>query len=343
MNPRAALTRVVLALPDPVLIAMSGGPPVEDQGHRLDARLQFLDSAARKRRAMHTLGVRAARASIAGFWASIAPPAMTGVRARDTHVEQAGHSLNFRMYTPLERSAGPASAILYLHMGGGVIGDLNTCDAFCRMLALETGALVASLDYRLAPEHPFPAGLEDALRAYEWLMANAAALGVAPGRIAIAGDSMGGSFAAITCQEARVRGWAPPVLQVLIYPAVDLAARTQSHDAFGQLAFLSRQTMDWFMELYLPEGIDRTQPRLSPIRHADLCGLPPALIYTAHFDALRDEGRTYAEALRAAGNSVLHRDFSTLAHGFTAFTGVVPAARRACLTIAQDVAAALGR
>jgi acetyl esterase/lipase len=337
MSLRASLTRAIMSLPDPVLRAMAGrGMEAHRDGELyLDPRFQIMDLAIRKRPPLHSHGVHAARGISAAFWAELAVAPQGGQRVEDATLEFEGRAIKVRKYNRVRDDADGEDAILYLHQGGGVIGDLETCDAFCRMLAYRTQVQVFSVDYRLAPEHPFPAGLEDALAAYRWLA------GVTKGRVAVGGDSMGGHFAAILCQEARANGWPQPFRQVLIYPALDLAARSQSHEKFGDLSFLSRETMDWFMAQYLSsDASDRTQPRLSPLRQPDLRGLAPALIYTANFDALRDEGEAYARELKSAGTLVSYTNFPTLAHGFTAFTGVVPAARRACETIADDLAKA---
>ena len=226
-------------------------------------------------------------------------------------------------------------------MGGGVIGDLDTTDGFCGRLAESLRGPVLSVDYRLAPEHRFPAGYEDVLAAFRWARDNAGALGAPAGRAAIGGDSMGGLFAAALAQEMRRTGEPGPDLQLLVYPCVDLASETPSMTALADAFPLDRATMDWFVGHYLPPGGDPADPRNAPGRTEDLSGLAPAVIATAGFDPLVDQGEAYARRLAAAGVPVDYRRYDSLVHGFTAFGGVVPEARRACAEIAGLVAARL--
>jgi len=193
---------------------------------------------------------------------------------------------------------------------------------------------VLSVDYRLAPEHRFPAGLEDVLAAYRWARDNSVRFGAPDGRVAIGGDSMGGAFAAVLAQEMKRTGEPQPSLQLLIYPAVDVASETQSMTTYADAYPLSRPTMEWFMGHYLGPDADPADPRVSPIRCEDLAGLAPALVITAGFDPLVDQGEAYAKRLRDAGVPVVYRCYDSLAHAFTAFTGVVPAADIACREIA---------
>ena len=196
---------------------------------------------------------------------------------------------------------------------------------------------VLSVDYRLAPDHRFPAGLDDVLAAYRWGRDNAARFGALPGTAAIGGDSMGGNFAAIVPQEMRRTGEAQPALQLLIYPAVDVASETASMTTYADAYPLSRPIMDWFMGHYMGPDADPADPRLSPDKAADLAGLAPAVVITAGFDPLVDQGEAYAKRLRAAGVPVTYRCYDSLAHGFTAFTGAVPAADAACREVARLV------
>ena len=177
-----------------------------------------------------------------------------------------------------------------------------------------------SVDYRRSPEHKAPAGADDAFAAYRWALDHAAELGADPGRIAVGGDSAGGNFAAVVAQRARNEGVRLPALQVLIYPVTNLAAQTRSRTLFGEGYFLTKSDMDWVTDRYLTgTGIDPADPRVSPLLADDLSGLPPALVLTAGFDPLRDEGNQYADALRAAGVTVDHRELGSLIHGFANF------------------------
>jgi acetyl esterase/lipase len=223
---------------------------------------------------------------------------------------------------------------VYLHMGGGVIGDLETGHAFCSILAKGARCAVVSVDYRLAPEHKFPAGLDDSLFAYRWTRDNAVRFGAPPGLAAIGGDSMGGNFAAIICHDLKKAGEPQPVLQALIYPATDMASDTPSMTTFADAFPLTSETMTWFMGHYAPEGVALTDLRLSPMREDDLRGLAPAIVVTAGFDPLSDQGEVYARKLSAAGVPAVYRCYDSLAHGFIGFTGLVKAADKASREIA---------
>jgi acetyl esterase/lipase len=192
---------------------------------------------------------------------------------------------------------------------------------------------VLSVDYRLAPEHRFPAGLEDVLAAYRWGRDNAQAFGAPLGQAAIGGDSMGGNFAAVICQMLRKAGEPQPALQLLIYPAVEAACDSASMTTYENAFPLSRATMDWFIGHYIGPGDTPADTRLSPIREPDLKDLAPAVVVTAGFDPLVDQGEAYARRLRDAGVPVVYRCYDSLAHGFTAFTGAVPDADVACREI----------
>ncbi|RYF94009.1 MAG: alpha/beta hydrolase, partial [Caulobacteraceae bacterium] len=236
-------------------------------------------------------------------------------------------------YRPADQDSA-APLLVFAHFGGGVIGDLDTCHAFCGMLARYGRCAVLSVDYRLAPEHRFPAGLEDMLAAWRWARDNTTRFGAPAGRLAIGGDSMGGNFAAILAQAMKAAGEPQPVLQLLIYPAVDVASETRSMTTYADAYPLSRDTMTWFMGHYMGPDDDPADPRLSPIRASDLTGLAPAIVVTAGFDPLVDQGEAYARQLKAAGVPVTYRCYDALAHGFTAFTGAIPAADAACREIA---------
>jgi acetyl esterase len=251
-----------------------------------------------------------------------------------------GRSIPARLYKPAKQDP-KAALIVFYHFGGGVIGTIETCHCFCTILAKEIGAPVLSIEYRLAPEHRFPAGIDDAIVAYEWGAANAAKFGAPANKAAVGGDSMGGNFSAIVAQEMKRKGKAQPVAQLLIYPALDVASTLPSMTTFGEAFPLNAATMHWFMENYMNKGDDPNNPRLSPLRDKDVSGLAPAFIYTAGFDPLCDEGDEYAKKLRAAGAKPLYRCYDALAHAFTAFTGVVPAADVACREIAREFGAAI--
>jgi acetyl esterase len=231
-----------------------------------------------------------------------------------------------RIYRPEgERIA----TLVFIHGGGFVIGDLESYDAQCRILCKRVGVTVVSVDYRLAPEHPFPEGVEDALAAFDWVIENE------PGPIVVGGDSAGGNLSAVTAQARRD---AEIAAQLLIYPAADLAGEYPSMAENGEGLFLTRDDMEWFHHHYLGDDeASRSDPRASPLLADDLAGLPPALVYTAQYDPLRDAGNAYAEALSAAGVKVVHRCFEGLIHGFFGLGPFSTAAQLAIDQICEDL------
>jgi acetyl esterase len=223
-------------------------------------------------------------------------------RVEDRTILGPAGDLAVRVYTPEEAVGGRPGALLWFHGGGWVIGDLQSADTICRALANRSGAVVVSVDYRRAPEHRAPAALEDCLAALDWVAAEAGSLG-ASGRLAVGGDSAGGNLAALVCQRARDAGGPPIDLQLLVYPVTDLTLRHPSMDENGSGYLLTKDTMAWFVDHYLGDA-DPEDPAVSPLWATDLAGLPPAVVITAEYDPLRDEGEAYAEALRAAGVEV---------------------------------------
>ncbi|MEM7768085.1 MAG: alpha/beta hydrolase [Pseudomonadota bacterium] len=340
MSLQRTIVRTLLKLPAGWLVRMSGGAPVEIGGRVLDPHTQFLAHGAAKQPPMSAGDAQTGRAASAAGLEMLGADPEPGVRWDDRTISHQGEEIPVRIYRPANQDpAMPAMA--YFHFGGGVIGDLETCHAFVTMIASIARCPVVSVDYRLAPEHKWPAGLDDCLAAYEWTLKNAASLGAPAGEASIGGDSMGGNFSAIIAQDARRNGLPAPALQLLIYPAVDVSQETASHVTYGETYPLSTDTMRWFMNHYLPEGHDPADLRISPGQEMDLSGLPPAIIVTAGFDPLVDEGADYARRLEAAGVDVVFKCYDSLAHGFTAFTGASPAADAACREIAAMVRAAL--
>jgi acetyl esterase/lipase len=248
--------------------------------------------------------------------------------------------LPFRVYTPVAANDEPSGGIIYFHGGAWVFGDLDTHDGMCRALANESGCRLVSVDYRLAPEHKFPAAVEDAYAATEWIAAHAAELAIDPARLAVAGDSAGGNLAAVVCQKAKGSGL-KIALQVLFCPVTDIAADNQSRREFAEGYFLEGPLMRWAATHYLPAGVDLNDPRLSPLRAADLSGLPTAHIHTAGFDPLRDEGKAYADALERAGVKVHSVCHEHMIHHFYAMAGAIPHAHTALKAVGADVKAVL--
>lgn len=228
-------------------------------------------------------------------------------------------------------------ALVFFHGGGWVIGDLDTHDVVCRELANGARCAVFSVEYRLAPEAPFPAAVDDCVAATRHVAAEATALGVDPLRIAVGGDSAGGNLAAVVCLTARDAGEPAPCFQLLIYPATDQRAGFPSHKTNAEGYLLTRKVMDYFSGHYLPRAADWTDWRASPLLAASLAGLPPAYVITAGYDPLVDEGRAYAERLQSEGVKTVYREYPDMVHGFLLMGGTLDTANAAV----KDCCAAL--
>ncbi len=270
-----------------------------------------------------------------GAAATTAQPPIPMARVEALTVPGQGGPVPARFYVPGGRPAGiPAPLVVYFHGGGWVIGDLDTHDGVCRFLAAAAGATVLSIDYRLAPEHPFPAAVEDAWAGFAWAEANAAELGIDAARIAVAGDSAGGNLAAVVSLLAKAAGGPMPAMQLLIYPPTDSAGDLPSRQLFSEGYLLTKNDMDTFERHYLPPGTDATDPRVSILLAPDLTGLPPAYVATAGFDPLRDESEAYALRMREAGVQVALRRHPGLIHSFANLTAVSRSSRGAMLEVA---------
>jgi acetyl esterase len=257
-----------------------------------------------------------------------------------------GGTVGLRIYTPRPASDGELSPIVvHFHGAGFVAGDLDTHDSIARFHCKHADAVVIAVDYRLAPEHPFPAAVDDAYAAVEWAVAHALELRGNARKIAVLGDSAGGNLSAVVCQVAKARNGPPIAFQALVYPVVDfsLAAAYPSRTQFGGGDFfLSKRDMEFFRSRYLAD-VDRqaSDPRVSPLLASDLTGLPPALVVTAGCDPLRDEGKAYADRLAAAGVPVEYHCFEGTIHAFMSFAGAIPAGAEGLAFIASRLRAAL--
>ncbi len=328
------MLKTALRLPPPILRAFSGGASAHRGGRTLDPYFQFLGAVALPPQSSLPDTVEEARRAAAQGLALVAGDAESSVRIEDISIEGPGGPLPLRAYRPAHPD--PAAPVLvYGHSGGGVIGDLEACHAACSIIAATTRAAVLSVEYRLAPEHRFPAGLEDMIAAWRWARDNAVRFGALSGEAAIGGDSRGANFAAVLCQEMKRAGGPQPALQVLIYPPLDIASETPSMQIYGDGPFASRARRSWMQDNYLGAQADPADPRLSPGRSTDLAGLAPALIAAAGFDPLVDQILAYAKALMGAGVDVTYRCYDSLPHGFVSYTGAVPAADAAVRQIAQ--------
>jgi acetyl esterase len=248
-------------------------------------------------------------------------------------------SLPWRSYTPAGAAAATLPGLVYFHGGGFVIGSIETHDGMCRLLANASACRVVSVDYRLAPEHKFPAAIDDGLAAVTWIATHAGEFGIDPGRLAVAGDSAGANLAAVVAQLAHAAGTPNIALQVMFCPRTDAGADTQSLKDFAEGYLLERASMEWFAGHY--GAIDVNDPRLTPLRAASLAGLPPAHIHTAAFDPLRDEGEAYAQALRRAGVPVAYTCHAGMIHHFYCLAGAIPTAKAALEQAATAIGQAL--
>ncbi|MBV8980282.1 MAG: alpha/beta hydrolase [Acidimicrobiia bacterium] len=239
-----------------------------------------------------------------------------------------------RLYSPAEGAALPV--VVYFHGGGWVIGSINSHDGVCRKLATQSGMTVISVDYRLAPENKFPAAAEDCYAAAKWVADNAQTLKVDGSRMALAGDSAGGNLTAVTAQLARDRGGPTVAFQLMVYPVIDGTMSFPSYKENGEGKLLSARDMAFFYEQYA-DGVDPKNPMLSPLYAPDLSGLPPALVMTAEYDPLRDEGEAYADALQQAGVEARSSRYDGMVHGFFGLEAIVPASSAAM----EEAAAAL--
>lgn len=318
-----AVARALLALPPPMLRRIVGPERRSPDGLTLDLQLQALLwlIALTKVPALSGGDVAIARASL-----DRAAPTLDlvthDVAVYDRTVPGAVGPRRARVYVPASAPASSAPGLVFFHGGGWVVGSIESHDRLCRALAHRAAIVVVSVDYRLAPEHPFPAAPEDAIAATRWVLENAALLGMDPARVAVGGDSAGGNLSAVVALALRddVRR---PAFQVLIYPATDLTRAMPSHALFGDSFFLSKAAGDWYMGHYLPVSADAMKPLASPLFASDLSRLPPALVITAGFDPLRDEGKAYADRMREAGVEVEYVFVEGQMHGFLVMGGAL--------------------
>jgi acetyl esterase len=326
---RYLILRAISYLPDRVKIRMSGTAPIVVDGQQLDPQLQFIRSQRRENApGLLEPNVEAGRRRYHRETLAYRGPVTEVAAARDLEIKGAESPLPARHYAPRSPSD---ELTVYFHGGGFVLGGLDTHDEPCRILCREAGIHVLSVGYRLAPEHPFPAALDDAAAALRWAQTHAATFGADPRRVSIGGDSAGANLSAVVCHESRTH---PPCAQLLIYPPTDGGTGWQSLELFSEGFFLSRKDRAAFSRHYQVPEIERT--RVSPLRNSDLSKLPPALVVTAGFDILRDEGEAYAKALAGAGNIVRSHRYAGVGHGFIHLTGICRAARRAMVSIARE-------
>src|SRR5574341_479410 len=288
--------------------------------------VQLLERVARSALPLyHTVPAHVARRIYRDTRSVFAPPVPEVAESRI--LVTPGGAVALRAYRPLDADKGEIlPALVYFHGGGWVIGDLDTHDVLCRQLANGARCAVFSVDYRLAPEHPFPAAVEDCIAATRFVFERGGALGIDPARVAVGGDSAGGNLAAVVALHARDAGGVQPGFQLLIYPATDQRCGFASHARNGEGYLLTKDSIAYFRGQYLPRRDDWRDWRASPLLAKSLAGLPPAFVLTAGFDPLVDEGREYAERLAKEGNEVAYREYPDMIHGFILFGGVLDTA-----------------
>ncbi|WP_454786279.1 alpha/beta hydrolase [Mycobacterium antarcticum] len=338
------MLRLLPHLPNAAKRLLVGRRSVTIDGNTLDTTLQFMLGAQRSagiNGLVASSDVTVARTQLRKLASMIDAGIAVGVR--DLSIPGAAGAIPVRHYTPVNAS-GSEPLLVFFHGGGFVVGDLDTHDDLCRLICRDAGVHVLAVDYRLAPEHPAPAAIEDCYAAYRWAREHAVELGADPARVAVGGDSAGGNLSAVVCQLARDEGVALPTLQMLLYPATDFANDTRSKTLFADGFFLTKKDMDWFRDNYLAGStLERNDPRVSPLLAKDLSGLPPAMVLTGGFDPLRDEGNQYADALAAAGVTVDHRQFGSLVHAFANFFPLGGASATATAEIVSALRAHLSR
>jgi acetyl esterase len=330
------MLRLACGAPGWLQRAVFGAPPRLD-GQELDSDLHALLRLAKMFGEESIVAGRSpeqAREQNRADAAAAAGPPLPMARVEARSIPGPAGEIPARLYLALGAAPPPRSLVVYFHGGGWMTGDLDTQDGPCRFLAAHSAAAVLSVDYRLAPEHPFPAAVEDALAAFRWAAESAAQIGADPARIAVAGDSAGGNLAAAVSLLSRDGDGPRPAMQALIYPVAEAGSGRPSRELFATGFLLTRADMDWFERHYLPEASMFEDPRVSVLRAADHSGLPPAYVATAGFDPLRDEGEAYAARMSAAGVRVALRRHPGLIHGFANMTAVSRSARAAMLELA---------
>jgi acetyl esterase len=311
------------------------GRPIILDGQRLHPEtqlgLRLLDMAGAP--PLEELSPEQARARVAQDARTFEGPKVGLEEVRGLDLPGGHSSIAARLYVP-EATEDDAALLVYFHGGGFVVGDLDTHDNACRFLARTSGARVVAVDYRLAPESPFPAALDDAVAAFRAVVEQAQELGGHPARVGVAGDSAGGNLAVGVARHCLAEGGPGPAFQLLFYPWLDLAGKRPSYGLFGEGFYLTESDLDWYGARYLPEADAAQDPRCSPLQADDFAGLPPAYVATAGFDPLRDDGEEYAARLQAAGVPVALRRHPGLIHGFVNTVSVGRVGREAVLEAA---------
>ncbi len=285
---------------------------------------------------IHTLGATGAREAYAARPDFLAPAFIELFSVEDRIITYNNLSIPTRIYTPTKSEKNLPACVFY-HGGGMVIGTLDGYDTLCRQLAFQSQCIIISIDYRLAPEHKFPAAVDDAFAAYQWVCKHAPTINADPNNIAVSGDSAGGNLAAVVCLMAKTQQIPLPRCQVLIYPATAPHANSDSHIRFATGYFLERDTVLWFHESYINSDDDRNDYRYAPLIAESLSDLPPALIIVAGYDTLRDEGIAYATRLQSEGVDVELTEYCGMFHPFVSLAGILDDGKRAITHCAKTL------
>jgi acetyl esterase len=340
------IAKMIFSLPSGLIQAMAG-KKTEAEGATLDPSIALMAKSAARRASMTVLPVGVARQGTQAALGLTMGKRRASVTIRDMKLpggplpDGKAAQLDARLYAPAG-ATGSEPLLVYLHQGGCVLGGIWMADTWCSILAEEVRAFVLNVDYRHAPEHKFPAAVEDAIASFEWAVQNAKALGADGKRVGIGGDSAGGYLSAVVCLVRREAGLPQPHLQLLIYPCTDWTSVGGTMQTMANAYPLSAPVMEWFAGHYLSSEEERKDWRVSPALVKDKTRLAQALVYTAAFDPLTTQAAAYADMLKQAGVQTTYRNYNSLSHSFTAMSGVVPAAKKALGEIAADVKKAFG-
>jgi acetyl esterase len=332
---QSVATRSLMALPRPVLRVLAGRP-IEVEGQRLDVEPQLtlrLLALVGGSGPLENQSPSEARSRLTRDVRRVSGRRSRGVGSTDLLIDGADGRLGARLYEPRAPDAS-TGLLVYFHGGGFVTGDLDTHDDGCRFLAGQSGVRLLAIDYRRAPEHRFPAAVDDALAAFTYAVRHAGELGAEPERIGVGGDSAGGGLAAAVATTTAQTDGPAPAFQLLFYPWLDLSAKHPSYTRYGHGFYLEEADLDWYRSQYLAQDTDALDPRCSPLRADPLAGTAPAYVATSGFDPLRDEAEAYAHRLNRAGVPVALRRHSGLFHGFFNTVGVGRSGREALLEAA---------
>ncbi len=318
---REKIFQLKMSLPGSLQVKLAGGSPVVIRGRTLDPSLQLFAKLSEGQPTIDTMPVDVARAASAAAYSALASPARKNISIREEQIPAPEGLLPCRIYAPIS-PIEKSPTIIYFHPGGWVIGDLNTGHSYCTELCSRAAATVVSIDYRLAPENKFPAAVEDAMTAYEWVLENASRLGGDEKKVIVAGESAGANLAAVICQQAMHHRLQQPLCQFLISPVTDCKNRGLSYQDYSSAFPLTSETMEWFIRSYLSCDAEALDERASPLLADNLEGLATAIIVTTGFDPLLDEGTAYADRLRSAGVSVHYHCEDSCGHGISSMSGL---------------------